>query len=84
MLKHCRSSRTRGVDMADVCDLAAEQIEAAEELALRLVSERAKSRELTPDGFCKNPRCGDVVSKPTQLFCDQSCSKEYERCKSVG
>lgn len=75
--------------MADVCDLAAEHMEAEEAQRALHRARSAGVRELTPKGSCHNPMCElefdeeDDVGRPMalKLFCDQACSAEYEACK---
>jgi hypothetical protein len=75
--------------MADVCDLAADHMEAEAAHRAILHSRAAATRELTPKGSCHNPMCDmpfedeDELGRPMamKLFCDQACSAEYESCK---
>ena len=76
--------------MADVCDLADEHMEAEARQRALLAAERAKVRELHPNGFCHNPACGmDLVDDDgqpsnTRLFCDSTCSSKFESAKRAG
>lgn len=73
--------------MADVCDMAADRMEAEASLQARIAAQRAAMRELEPSGICQNPLCGldimDDDGRPStaKLFCDAHCSGEYERSK---
>lgn len=75
--------------MADVCDLAAEHMEAEEALRAIHHSRAAATRELTPNGRCHNPLCEltfieeeDGRPMGLKLFCDKYCSAQYESSKS--
>jgi hypothetical protein len=35
--------------------------------------------KLQPAGHCLNPRCGDDLKDPAQLFCGPDCAGEYQR-----
>ena len=80
--------------MADVCDDAAEHIEAEMSARLARASIKAAQRELVPTGFCQNPACDlplddQVLELPNgerkvnrPLFCCLSCSKAFEMARS--
>ena len=67
--------------MADVCDMAADRMEAEAEFQRMIASQRASVRELAPRGSCHNPNC-ELPVVGDKLFCDSACSGEYERIKA--
>ena len=76
--------------MADICDMASDRIESEAHLQGLIAAQRANTRELHPNGICHNPLCGLEVldsagqPSPTKLFCDATCSAEFETVKRSG
>ncbi|MBG6083233.1 hypothetical protein IWX58_004983 [Rubrivivax gelatinosus] len=48
-----------------------------------MAAERASARELSPHGCCHNPNC-ELPVVGNKLFCDTTCSGEYERLKATS
>ncbi|WP_081487388.1 hypothetical protein [Rubrivivax gelatinosus] len=69
--------------MPDVCDRAGDRMEAEAEFQRRIAAERASARELSPHGCCHNPNC-ELPVVGNKLFCDTTCSGEYERLKATS
>lgn len=76
--------------MADVCDMAADHMEAEAHMQAVHAALRAGVRELHPKGRCFNPQCeldlfdADGKLSKTKLFCDAVCSSEFEQAKRAG
>ncbi|HIH2745458.1 TPA: hypothetical protein ACYLN4_001142 [Burkholderia lata] len=70
--------------MTCVCDITDARIELESQLALDAIRRQVNGkRELTPNGTCNNPDC-QLPVQPEQIFCNSTCSKEYEQLKAAG
>jgi len=69
--------------MADICDMAADRMEAEADFQRQIAAQRAQVRELKPHGSCHNPNC-ELPVVGDKLFCDATCSAEFERLKAAG
>lgn len=67
--------------MPDLLDAAQDRIEIDLAQAMMVQKVRAGlSAQVSPVGYCHNPRCGDEFETGSQkLFCGASCADEFQR-----